>query len=419
MELSKEEIHKRLIRLRNLEHLYAIARERIAFLETENKQLKARVKELEDKNTDLNGKIEALSFQFEQIKNKLFGKKPIVERVARKIEKKERDIFSYQRLIPAKITETKSHPVARCAYCQAEFKKKWIKVYFEEDIPLPVQKMVTRHEVEVGYCTMCKRQSSGIDIPSKKVVLGDNVRKYICVCSISNRLSHSQIQGHVKDVFGLDVSTGEIGNMQREEALNLRPEYEHLKQSATSQQGTHYDETGWDVAKEEQGKFAWVATGTENNDTIFSLGRSRGGGNIDEIGKAKLGITDDYVAYKNAFTEHQLCWAHPQRKLRDLAESKQFEKEKPEQCQTTYQQFSHLYQKIRKTIGTEISKKIKERFISAFEKTTRPHALDPTLLAKLKISLQKKYQTLLYFSQPSRHSPRQQQSRKSFEALSH
>jgi len=27
---------------------------------------------------------------------------------------------------------------------------------------------------------------------------------------------------------------------------------------------------------------------------------------------------------KNAFEDHQLCWAHPQRKLRDLAESEEF-----------------------------------------------------------------------------------------------
>ena len=91
-----------------------------------------------------------------------------------------------------------------------------------------------------------------------------------------------------------------------------------------NQTGTHYDETGWKVQKEEQGKFAWVATGTENFDTVFSLGRSRGKGNIEDIGKGKIGISDDYGAYKNSFAEHQLCWAHPQRKLRDMAESGEF-----------------------------------------------------------------------------------------------
>ena len=178
--------------------------------------------------------------------------------------------------------------------------------------------------MEVGYCSSCKRQSSGIPIPSKKVILGENVKKYVCILSIANRLTHSQIQENVRDIFDISISIGEIGNILETEANNLRPEYQVLKESVLMQNGTHYDETGWNVQKEEQGRFAWVATGTENFDTVFFLGRSRGKGNIEDIGKGKLGISDDYGAYKNAFEDHQLCWAHPQRKLRDLAESEEF-----------------------------------------------------------------------------------------------
>jgi len=398
VELSKEEINKRLIRLSNLEHLHVKARERIISLEKENKHLRQRIKELEDKNNDLNGKIEALSFQFEQIKNKLFGKKPIVNRIIQKNEKKERDIFSYQRPIPTDITKIEPHSLNECAHCHGTLKKKWIKVFFEEDIPLPIQKIVIKHEVEVGYCDVCKRQSSGIAIPSKKTILGDNIKKYVCVLSIESRLSHTQIQNHLKDVFDLSVSIGEIGNILQTEAVNLRPEYQGLKQSVLNQMGTHYDETSWKVQKEEQGKFAWVATGTENNDTVFDLGKSRGKGNIENIGIGKVGISDDYGAYKNSFSEHQLCWAHPQRKLRDMAESEEFGKRKRKQILKTYQQFSNLYQNIRKKIGDEISPYLKTRFHNIFNQISEPHSLDPTPLSKLKISLRKnkeKYFTFL------------------------
>lgn len=405
MELSKDEINKRLIRLSNLEHLHAKARERIISLEKENKQLRQRIKELEDKNKDLNSKIEALSFQFEQIKNKLFGKKPTVNRIAPKKEKKERDIFSYHRPIPKQITETKPHPVAECAHCHGELQKKRVKVFFEEDIPLPIQKIVIRHEVEVGYCKSCRKQSSGIEIPSKKAVLGENVRKYVCILSVANRLSHSQIKENIKDIFNIDISIGEIGNILETEANNLRPEYQALKESVLAQTGTHYDETGWKVQKEEQGKFAWVATGTENNDTVFSLGRSRGKGNIEDIGKGKVGISDDYGAYKNSFTEHQLCWAHPQRKLRDLAESEEFGKRKKKQILKTYKNFSNLYQNIRKKMTNEISPLpssgfstyLKTRFQNIFSQISEPHSLDPTPLLKLKHSLQKNKQKYFTF----------------------
>lgn len=398
MKLIEEEVQHRLIELRNLRVLYTKARERIALLEAETKQQKERIKELEDQNKDLNGKIEALSFQFEQIKIKLFGKKPIVNRISLKKEKKSRDIFSYQRPLPKQITETKSHTINECVHCHGGLKRKSIRVFFEEDIPLPIQKLAIKHEVEVGYCALCKRQSSGIKIPSKKAVLGDNVRKYVCILSIASRLSHVQIQEHLREVFALSVSIGEIGNILQTEADTLRPEYQALKESVLNQAGTHYDETCWKVQKEEQGKYAWVATGTENFDTVYSLGRSRGKGNITDIGTAKVGISDDYGAYTNAFPEHQLCWAHPQRKLRDMAESEEFGKRKKKQILTTYQGFSNLYQNIRKKIGDEISPYLKTRFHNIFNQISESYSLDPIPLSKLKISLRKnkaKYFTFL------------------------
>ncbi|MBI1974998.1 MAG: IS66 family transposase [Parcubacteria group bacterium] len=398
MKLTEEEVHKRLIRLRNLEYLHGKARERIVVLETENKRLRYRVKELEQNTRDLNGKIEALSFQFEQVKNKLFGKKPILNRLAQRREKKERDVLSYQRPIPKQSTKTESHPVHACAHCRGVLNRKSTKVFFEEDIPLPLKKVVIKHEVEVGYCTVCRRQSSGYPIPSKKSVLGEQVKKYVCILSIGNRLSHIQIQEHLRDVFGLSVSLGEIGNILQTEGDNLRPAYQALKQSILTQTGTHYDETGWKVQKEEQGKFAWVAAGTDNNDTVFSLGRSRGKGNIEDIGAPKVGISDDYGAYKNSFSSHQLCWAHPQRKLRDVAESSEIPEEKREYCKSAYTQFGRLYETIRKSLGNKLSPYLKRRFPAVFDRLAESHVLDPAPLAKIKAALRKnkeKYFTFL------------------------
>jgi transposase len=369
--------------------LYIKARERINLLEKENKQQRQRIKELEDNNKDLNTKIEALSFQFEQIKIKLFGKKPLINRILQKKEKKIRDIFSYHRPIPTNITKVETHTVDVCLHCKQSFKKKWIKTFFEEDIPLPIQKIVIKHEVEVGYCSVCRSQSSGYSIPSKRSVLGDNIKKYVCILSITNRLSHTQIQDHLKDVFGVSISIGEIGNILQTEADNLRPEYQALKESILSQTGAHYDETGWKVAKEEQGRYAWVATGTENFDTVFSLGKSRGKGNIEDIGKSKLGITDDYGGYRNTFEDHQLCWAHPHRKLQDMAESLEFGKRKKKQILSTYYNFSLLYQNIRKKMKTEISPYLKKKFTQTFSDISTFHNLDPIPLLRIKRSLQK------------------------------
>ena len=196
----------------------------------------------------------------------------------------------------------------------------------------------------------------------------------------------------------MSVSIGEIGNILQTEADQLRPEYQAIKQSVLTQTGTHYDETGWNVQKEEQGKFAWVAAGTDNNDTVFSLGRSRGKGNIEDIGTPKVGISDDYGAYRNSFSEHQLCWAHPHRKLRDLAESNEIEKEKKERCERAYNIFSSLYQRIRKSVGCNISPRLQRKLQTDFDSVAESHALDPTPLGKIKAALRKnkgKYFTFL------------------------
>ncbi len=398
MNLGEDEIKQRLVRLYNLENLHVRARERIVCLEKENMKLRRRIKELENHNRDQNEKIEALSLQFEQIKNKLFGKKVVKERVFWKKEKFMRDTASYQRPIPKKVTSTELHSINLCNHCSGVLQRKTQRTFYEEDIPLPVEKEVTKHEVWIGYCNTCMIHSSSYPVPSKKVVLGNNVKKYVCILSIVSRLSHSQIQDHLKDIFNFHISLGEIGNILKYEADSLRPEYQALKDSIMSQKGTHYDETSWNVQNEEQGKFAWVSTGTDNNDTVFDCGKSRGKGNIDNLGKAHLGISDDYAAYKNSFEEHQLCWAHPHRKLRDLSESTEIPKIKQKRVLQTYKDFSNLYHSIRYKLKDEISPYLKNKFQNTFSSLTKIHTLDPTALRKLKVSLhknQEKYFTFL------------------------
>lgn len=398
MSLTDEDIKQRLIRLRNLELLYAKARERIALLESENKRQKERIAELEKNDRDKNTKIEAFAFQLEQINNKVFGKQHVAKLVIVKHEHQTRSTESYLRPLPKTVTGTKKHPVRVCLHCTGRLTRTAVRTFYEEDIPLPIIKTVIKHEVEVGYCPSCRRQSAGCPIPPKTVILGANVNKYVCLLSTVNRLSHRQIQEHLKDVFDLSVSLGEIGNMLKGEADKLRPEYERLKKSVTKQQATHYDETSWPVAKEEHGTFGWLATGTENNDAVFLLGRSRGKGNIEELGVADIGISDDYGGYRNTFPEHQLCFAHPQRKLRDLAQSAALPEETRKQCEGIYRQFSSLYRRIRQSLGTRLSPYLKRKLKTDFDQIAETRTLDPIPLAQIKTALRKnreKYFTFL------------------------
>ena len=117
-----------------------------------------------------------------------------------------------------------------------------------------------------------------------------------------------------------------------------------------------------------------------------------------DIGIPRLGISDDYGAYRNEFQKHQLCWAHPQRKLRDLAESGTFGERKQKHTLAAYRQFSTLYRRIGTKLGSPFSLYLKKRFKTVFSDIAEHHALDPTPLAKIKESLRKnkdKYFTFL------------------------
>ena len=102
------------------------------------------------------------------------------------------------------------------------------------------------------------------------------------------------------------------------------------------------------------------------------------------------------------FTEHQLCMSHPQRKLRDLKETKQLAPAKQQLCQQTYEAFSTLYKKLEETLASPYEKqswdKRKEEYIKEMQAIAIPAEGDVEKLQKIKAGLQrnaKKYFTCL------------------------
>jgi hypothetical protein len=87
-----------------------------------------------------------------------------------------------------------------------------------------------------------------------------------------------------------------------------------------------------------------------------------------------------------------LCWAHPQRKLRDLAASDKLTNAKQKHCQSVYRKFSDLYAKVEQAKqGFDEGKKPIDSQIQKFKKTflsiAKPHPKDPEKLATIKATL--------------------------------
>jgi transposase len=401
MSLTKSELNKRMLELRNLRKLYEDQRIQNTKLRAENKELKLSVQSLTQTVAELMERMAKLELRNEELLTMTFGKKR--ERKGRNdptdppSPPKVRTTNSYTRPVPLPedITKTEYHTLSVCP-CGFHFSKTREKEYFVEDIVLP-HKQVTRHLVTQGYCSVCRAWVRATKLPTTKVSLGENIQTYICYSNTILRLSYAQTIAHLSEVFHMHISQGEIAYILHKRAQYHEADYEALKTKVRQSPVIHLDETS-DRVRDGDGysAYTWLMQGKQAPEVVFVMGKTRGGGNARELVGTSLavGVTDDYGVYKNLFEEHQLCWAHLHRKLRDLATSSVLESATLLHCQNVYKTESALYTSIRQLADRD-DLEIKERtqlveqFTTELTKLAIPHKLDPYKLATYKQTLAK------------------------------
>jgi hypothetical protein len=395
--LSKEEVKKRLIRLRNLEYLHEQQRFKIWHLRDENRGLKKEVAALKAVVGEQQKMIDDLKLQIEELRTIVFGKKwekeehhdidddtPVVPAVVAC-----RDPESYKRTPPKEsdITGVTDHPVDMCRHCGGNVSEREVVTYFVEDIPLPQKKVVVKHIVEKGYCESCKRWNTKDPLPSAGVILGPNVKRYVTYLSVICRQSYGQIQALLEHTYNFEISQGEIAKILDKEGERMRPEYERLKAKIRGEPSIHLDETSWDLVMGDGfQRYAWTMTGGESFESVFVLGKTRGKGNAtDLIGESKaVVVSDDYGAYRKINNPHQLCCAHPNRKLRDLARSIEITGNIHDHCVRTYKTFRKIYADIEDARKSDDPKSMYASLLERLKSFTVSDPLDPAKLTRIK-----------------------------------
>mgnify|MGYP001561731232 CR=1 FL=1 len=384
-------------------------------LKHENFKLRTRMGALEKENAELKTQLQYVMMQMEELRAKVFGKKkgkrddthdnppanPSLPRAP----------HTYRRPLPteSEITTTKEFPMTQCRQCATPLTDLKTIIRYQEDIIPPWQwdkvlKVAERHRITTGYCPQCKKRITAIPITKQMVTIGTNLKQFITYANVIVRLSFHQIESFLADTIHLPLSDGELTNILDEHARTLIPEVEQTAMRIRNQPGAHYDETGWRVQREEHGAYGWVMTGTQTPDTVFLLGRSRGKGNAEELkadaSDTQIGITDDYGAYRALFKNHQLCWAHPLRKLRELQESEHLASEERVRCRHIYEQFANLYEEVRAISADPFvyEERIRQKKLLAerFLIIVSPHIRDPVRLGKIKVSLRQQQES--YFT---------------------
>jgi hypothetical protein len=351
MSLSKEEVQVRMVEWRNLTILHQKQKARIQKLEAEVTFLKQENVLLRTENTELKTEMQTIKLQVEELRTMVFGRK---KRKDKDDEPPQPPITrtpdSYHRPLPTEdeVTEEKSHPIDACTHCSTTLTRKKTVTYYIEDIPLPQKKVVTKHMVEKGYCTTCKKWQSATPIPCATVTLDERVQTYVAYLSIIARLSFAQIRQLLYDTYTFSISDGEIAKILKRQAATYRPAYEQLKEDIRGAPIVHMDETGWKLLYDGSNSYAWSMS-TPEGVSVYLVGESRGKGNVDKLlGEDYRGIvvTDDYAAYKKILL-HQLCWAHILRKFRDVAQSEEMDEPTKAHHTKEYQTLATIYQSVR------------------------------------------------------------------------
>lgn len=411
-----------------------LLRKKVLLLEQENHKLVEKNRILEKKQeilletVALQGKqIENLNLMVEELRGMVFRKKKTKDddkdatkgvdssqsesAQTSKRKNANRSKESYRRAAPADddITNTITYPVTNCSDCGTLLTRLRQIVRYVEDLASLTElsklfKNTEKHIIGNGYCPKCKKRKSAKDISPQVSILGENIKQFVCYLNIVMRLSFEQIKSFLSDTAGFHLSDGEITACLDEQAAKLTPEKDRLLQKIRGAPGSHYDETGWNT-RGGKGNYAWIQRATEGVEAVFLLGRSRGKGNAEELqGEIdnQVGISDDYGAYTNMFKEHQLCMAHPNRKLRDLTESKTLAGTSRAVCAKTYSAFRILYADLEKTLSTAYERDIwlakRDEYIKQIKEIAVVTENDPQKLKAIKEGLERnveKYFTCL------------------------
>lgn len=398
-----------MIRLQNLERLYPIARKRIEKLERTVREQRQTINQQAEIIKAQAQIIEKLLVRVEGLEIKIFGKKKDKEKNngrddgKSQEQKKPRSSDSYRKPIPKpeEIAKTQEYQITHCPDCGT---------------PLVNQKTITQYKIELafldkilreiecqyvqsGFCPKCKKQVSAIPISPAQVYFGQSLKQFIAHAITILRLSFGQTKDLVKTIADIDISEGEISSILQEHSVALTPEFERVKQRIQNEPAVHYDETVYKVFGENAtGNYAWIMASAKTNDAVFAFGKNRGQGNASDLKGSgnpdQVGITDGYGAYKNLFGKnHQLCWAHLIRKVRDLAESDQLPEDKKEYCVKLHLSLKEIFHELDQALNLPFDlagrKLAKGSLQLKLGKFSNPNKLDCAKLRTVKESLAK------------------------------
>lgn len=244
----------------------------------------------------------------------------------KKVRKKRSNSYVRHREAPTEVVE---HSVECCPDCGRHLSGGWVhRVRQVIEIPF-VPYSVTEHRMRGRFCGVCQRRHiasadlSGVVMGRHRV--GVRLMSLIGYLGEVCRMPKRTIQAMLQSIYGLHLSVGEIAELLHALARKGRAFYEGLWEAVRAGPYVSADETGW----REDGVNGYVWSFSNKDSRLYLRDQSRGQGYPHEMGtqvsEAALGegfrgvlVSDFYGGYNYHLGEHQRCWVHFIRDLKEL-----------------------------------------------------------------------------------------------------
>jgi transposase len=313
--------------LRDLETTPESIKQVLKMLLEERKEIKQRIEELEEK-LNKNSKNSSIppsknGFGVKTDNQGKAKKKPLKLTVAR--QKPERKQYAVEEC--ETVHEEKPSNCRKCGY---ELKGEDPQPHRHQIVELPVLKpQVTEyrlHSLECEHCGEKSRAKLPVGVSEKSY--GARLTALVGMLSVEARQSHRQMQGLLREVFGIEISRGTITNIRQEVSEAIAAASEEAKEYAQQQPVINCDETGFSQQNRDgnnpSAKKAWLWVLVTPLISVFLVTLSRG----QEVAKQLIGETftgylgsDRYGSYNWVKPElRQICWSHLLRDFQAIAE---------------------------------------------------------------------------------------------------
>lgn len=233
-----------------------------------------------------------------------------------------------QRAKPSRIDRTLEAPLPdACPHCGGHLQEEQVLPQYQEDIPRPVQPLVTQFNVHIGHCEQCARRVQGRHaeqtsdaLGGAAVQLGPNVLALGAELKHVLGVSYGKVARFCQRSFGLSANRSSFARADQRLARQWQPSYRLLLIQLRHSSVVHSDETGWKVG----GHSAWLWVFTNEQLTVYRIDPRRGHEVVESIlgtDFAGVLVSDCFLAYDALHYAKAKCAGHLLKRCRTLTES--------------------------------------------------------------------------------------------------